>query len=165
MLPECSIQKNYIGYAFKYAVPVNVLVFTVVFIFYFLSILKLREYQKTGTNISEATKGIVKITKVYLYLFVARVGMMVMFQTLHGPLGPPEFLTKTVRNFFGVWPAIMGMINGIAFIIINPPTRNLISRIQCHWRCCLPGPEVNPDIELNVFPPVELSVIQEIDGR
>ena len=58
--------KNHVGYAFKYTVPVNVLVFIAVFIFYFLSILKLKEYQKTGTNISEATKGIVKITKVYI---------------------------------------------------------------------------------------------------
>ena len=58
---------NYIGYAFIYTVPVNVLVLITVFILYFLSILKLREYQRKGTNISEAIKSIMKITKVYLY--------------------------------------------------------------------------------------------------
>ena len=151
---------NYIGYAFTYTFPVNVIVFVLVFISYSLSILKLREYQRTDQNISEHTRGIMKITKVYLYLFIATIGMIVIFQILWKYIEPDEFQIRAVRNFIGVWPSLTGIINGIAFIIINPPTRNLISRIQCHWRCCRPGPEVNPDIELNVFPPVQLSAIQ-----
>ena len=156
--------QNYVGYAFKYTVPVNILVFITVFIFYFLSISKLREYQNAGTNISEATKSIMKITKVYLYLFAFTFGMLVVFQTLHTVIVSTRIQTQIFKNLFGLWPSIMGIINGIAFIIINPPTRNLISRIQFDGRCCHRGHEVNPDVELNVFPPVELSVIREIDG-
>ena len=117
---------NYIGYAFKFSFPVNALGFITIFIFYFLSILKLKEYQRMNRNISEATKGIVRITKVHLYLFVSKIVVLIGTQGLMRTMSD-GILLETIRRGIVVWPSIVGTINAIVFIIINPPSREISS--------------------------------------
>ena len=112
--------KNYIAYSFWLVFPVNALVSITVITLYFLSILKLKEYQRTNRNISEAIKGTVRITKVYLYLFVATVVVLITTQALKRTIEPSGVLFKTIRKCTMILPSIVGTINAIAFVIINP---------------------------------------------
>ena len=143
----------YIGYTFQFTFPINVIVMILIIVFYVLSMIYLRRYQRTNQNISEATKSVMKITVVYLYLFIFNIGTIVIVQIFLGSFKLSKSEVIGLRNLTGVLPPVIGTLNAIAFLIVNPPTRNLISRFcLSHRRCgCSANPQVNPDVELNVI--------------
>ena len=129
-----------IGYASYYTYPISAFILIAIIVFYILSVLKLREYQRTNEHVSDQTQSMIRLTIIYLYLFIFNVGMIVLIHSI-----------SQIKSGTSVLPSIIGIMNAIAFMKVNPPSKNLISEytVKLYIYFCAVS-QVNPDIELNI---------------
>lgn len=119
--------QHYIGYAGKYTGPFNLFQFLCVVFFYSMSRFKLRQYQQ----LSDEIKQVIKITTVYLYLFVVSQGLVLAYQIiLHlKNIYLSESNRTILQNLLGLLPSFVGWINALSFIGINPRARDITIRL------------------------------------
>ena len=118
---------HYIGYAGKYTTPFNVLVCTVVIIFYAMSIVMLKTYERVSDEVIQ----VMKITKVYMYLFVGCQVSALLYQIiLHTKNIQIDKSTQTVlQNLLGLVPSFVGWANAISFLYINQHAKVITVRL------------------------------------
>ena len=131
--------QHYIGYAGKYTVPFNLLQFSFVVVFYTMSRFKLRQYQQ----LSDEIRQVIKITTVYLYLFIVSQGLAFTYQIiLHlKNIYLSESNQTILQNLLGLIPSFVGWINALFFIGINPRARDITIRLTGLNRLNRVGPK------------------------
>ena len=133
---------NHIGYAGSYTMILNVIVVCLVIVLYILSIIKLQYYTRMNQSLSDATKAALKITMVYLYdfqscfcgirqaalkitmvylyLFFFLTVSSVVYQVVLNQVKLSEDQQLILQNVIGLLPTVLGSINAVTFIVINP---------------------------------------------
>ena len=122
--------KHHIGYASSYVMPINIIVVIITILFYALSIYKLRQLRKTNQAISDATKSVLKVTKIYLYLFVCSTGATLIYQVVLNRLTLSRLQPLIMQNVIILLPTILGCINAVAFLVLNPHAKRYIVTLQ-----------------------------------
>ena len=98
----------------------NVIVVCLVIVLYILSIIKLQYYTRMNQSLSDATKAALKITMVYLYLFFFLTVSSVVYQVVLNQVKLSEDQQLILQNVIGLLPTVLGSINAVTFIVINP---------------------------------------------
>ena len=116
--------------AVPFTLPLNVILFLIVVTMYRQTIRILKAHKRENHSLSSTTKNIVKLSTVYMYLYLLIQGYLLVYQMLlahiHSYFGiqGKNFLSV----FYGTIPSISGAINGLAFLMINHQSKHLVCR-------------------------------------
>ena len=114
--------------AFPFVLTVNIIIFITVVILYGKTIGILKAHKRENRSLSSDKRNIVKLSTVYLYLYVLIQGFLLVHLMVLSR--KHSLLSVQGKNFFNVFyaviPSFSGVVNGFAFLMINRRSRILL---------------------------------------
>ena len=114
--------------AVPYTLPVNIIIFISVITVYGQTIRILKTHKRENRSLSSTKRNIVKLSTVYMYLYLVIQGYLLIHQLLVAQID--RYFGVEQKNFqsvfYGAIPSISGVVNGFAFLTINRQSRSLL---------------------------------------